>query len=66
MNVLIPKFNSITYGKSSLRYMGPFYWNKLPNDVKQAASFKLFKKALKCWMPTCSCNVCILCKVMNM
>ena len=28
-NFDIPRFNSVSYGKHSLRYLGPFLWNKL-------------------------------------
>ena len=28
-NFDIPRFNSVLYGKHSLRYLGPFLWNKL-------------------------------------
>ena len=65
LNMIIPKFNTFTYGKNSMKYTGPFYWNMLPNNVKRAESFKIFKKLLKTWRPRCSCGSCVLCKVFN-
>ena len=31
-NVYMPRFNSVLYGKHSLRYLGPFLWNKLKKN----------------------------------
>ena len=37
-NFDIPRFNSVLYGKHSLRYLGPFLWNKLDKtSLKRAA-----------------------------
>jgi hypothetical protein len=30
----LPRFNTVTYGKNSLRYMGPKIRNSLPDDIK--------------------------------
>ena len=30
----IPIFNSINYGKHSLRYQGPHIWSQLDNELK--------------------------------
>ena len=32
----IPSYNTVTYGKYSLRYLGPRLWGKLPPDVRYA------------------------------
>jgi len=37
-NFDIPRFNSVLYAKHSLRYLGPFLWNKLiKTSLKRAA-----------------------------
>ena len=30
----VPRFNSITYGKHSLRYLGPKLWKWLPEELR--------------------------------
>jgi len=42
----IPRFNSIHYGKHSLRYLGPVLWTKLPSRVKSLHSQAGFKRAV--------------------
>ena len=36
----VPQFHSVMYGKSCFRYDAPFYWNTLPNNVKESLCFK--------------------------
>ena len=36
----IPRFNSVNYGKHSLRYLGPVIWSRLKNDIRNAPSLK--------------------------
>ena len=43
----IPRFNSITYGKHSLRYLGPVLWAKIPSNIRQSLTLKVFKKAVR-------------------
>ena len=31
---VIPRFNTVTYGRHSLRFMGPKLWNKLTHEVR--------------------------------
>ena len=45
-NFDIPRFNSvlyILYGKHSLRYLGPFLWNKLDRNITETKSLSRFK-----------------------
>ena len=39
----IPRFNTIRYGKHSLRYQGPFIWSKLDVETRELSSLKYFK-----------------------
>ena len=43
----IPRFNSIHYGKHSLRYLGPMLWAKLPSRVRTLQSLADFKRAVR-------------------
>ena len=43
----IPRFNSIHYGKHSLRYLGPVLWAKLPSRVRTLHSLAGFKRAVR-------------------
>ena len=62
----IPKFKTVTYGKNSFIYKAPCYWNKVPNNVKNAQSMSSFKMLIRQWSPECNCGHCILCKITNM
>ncbi len=54
-----PNYNTVTYGRNSIKYKGAMIWNKLPNDIKEALSLKQFKNMIKKWEgPSCTCNMC--------
>lgn len=40
----LPRYNTVTYGRHSLRYMGPYIWSKLHKSIKMADSLTAFKK----------------------
>ena len=43
----IPTFNTIDYGKHSLRYQGPCLWSKLDNKLKDSSNIEFFKKNIR-------------------
>ena len=43
----IPRFNTVTYGQHSLRYLGPKLWEKLPKDIRSAKTLNNFKIAIR-------------------
>jgi len=43
----------------------PFYWNKLPNIIRNAQSFSSFKTLLHDWVPSCKCGSCLQCNIIN-
>ena len=45
--LILPRFSTVTYGKNSLRYMGPKIWNSLPDDIKAANNIATFKKSIR-------------------
>ena len=62
--LVLPSFNTIQFGKRSIRYQGPSLWNSLPSDIKCFQEFDAFKSALKnsnC-LNSCNCTACVLCQ----
>ena len=47
-NFDIPRFNSVLYGKHSLRYLGPFLRNKLDKNITETSSLSRFKFHIRC------------------
>ena len=63
----IPIFNSITYGKHSIRYFGPFLWSKLNREDRIRTNIDSFrsnirKKDLTGLVGKDYCRGCYLCK----
>ena len=44
---IMPRYNTVKYGRNSLRYAGPFLWSKLTNDIKNAISLSAFKNKIR-------------------
>ena len=58
-NLVTHRYNSVTYGKNSLRILGPTIWNHLPDEYKTAEDLQTFKSLLRQWKgPQCNCNLC--------
>ena len=57
-NVLkVERYNTVRYGKKSLRILGPQIWNSLPNEYKTTPNLDQFKRLMSQWRgPKCSCN----------
>ena len=52
-------FNGITYGKNSLRHIGPEIWNNLLEYMKTAPILLVFKNLIKTWSDfKCCCRMC--------
>ncbi|CAH3187709.1 unnamed protein product [Porites evermanni] len=43
----IPRFNTVSFGKHSLRYMGPKIWSSVPSNVKKASTLSSFKYKIR-------------------
>ena len=64
--LLVPRVNTMRYGKKSLPYLSPVLWNTLDNDIKQCNVLTAFKKRMKLWNgPTCNCGFCAQCRISN-
>ena len=43
----IPRFNTVKYGKHSIRYIGPLLWSKLSKKDRALASLSAFKTRIR-------------------
>ena len=39
---VLPRFETIRYGKASVRYLGPFLWSKLTENQRDSPSLRVF------------------------
>ena len=46
VDFILPRFNTVTYGKHSVTYLGPKLWAGIPNKFK-SNSFKIFKNFIR-------------------
>ena len=42
-----PRYNSLTYGRRSLRHLGPKLWAKLSQDERSAKTLNEFKRRIR-------------------
>ena len=49
LNLNIPYYNLVTFGKKTLRIFGPKIWNSLPYHILFSKNLELFKSAAKNW-----------------
>ena len=57
--ITIPKVNTTGYGIESFRLYATRIWNNLLNEIRQAESYKSFRRLLQTWDgPLCGCSVC--------
>ena len=64
-DINIPRFNTVNYGKHSLRYLGARIWSKLDAGVKSSATLGILKVKIRKisidYLMTESCRNCVLC-----
>ena len=59
LNLNIPNYNQVTFGKKSLRIFGPKIWNSLPYHIKSSKNLETFKTVIKNWGGVnCKCVIC--------
>ena len=60
-----PRFNTVTYGKHSIRYLGPYMWGKINQELRNKPTLQSFKKSVRrinvsnLLDNTCNCIACI-------
>ena len=61
----MPRFNTIKYGKNSIRYYGPFLWSKVTKELRTEDSLHRFKTKIRRTDLTAKnddgCSNCMLC-----
>ena len=43
----IPRYETVTYGKHSIRYLGPRLWTKLPKSIRDVTTLTSFKSKIR-------------------
>ena len=43
----IPRYETVTYGKHSIRYLGPRLWTKLPKSIRDVTTLMSFKSKVR-------------------
>ena len=43
----VPRFETVTFGKHSLKYLGPTLWRKIGPDLRNLPSLDAFKRAIQ-------------------
>ena len=43
----IPRYETVTYGKHSIRYLGPKLWTKLPKNIRDVTTLTSFKSKIR-------------------
>ena len=58
-NLTVQRYNTVTFGRNSLRILGPKIWNHSPREFTTAENLKTLKILLRQWNgPQCNCNLC--------
>ena len=50
--MVLPEYNTVTFGKNSFRYLGAKVWNSIPVTIKHSVSLSTYKSALHEWLLT--------------
>ena len=59
LNLNIPSYNQVTFGRKAITLFGPKTWNSLPYHTKSAESLASIKAMIKVSnRETCSCKIC--------
>ena len=58
-NLEFPIINQVTFGATSIRYLGSKICNSLPFHIRSSESLTTFKRIIKIWdMISCKCPIC--------
>ena len=60
LNLNIPNYDQVNFGKKSLKIFGPKRWISLPYHIKSSKNLETFKIIIKNW-DSVNCN-CVICK----
>ena len=60
----VPRYNTVKYGKHSIRYLGPHIWGKISQELRSKTSLQAFRRGVRALNVlglldgTCGCCVC--------
>ena len=43
----LPRFETVRFGRNSIKYMGPFIWSKLPRYLRMIETLNSFKRNIR-------------------
>ena len=43
----VPRYNTVKYGKHSIRYLGPHIWGKISQELRNKTSLQAFRRGLR-------------------
>ena len=46
----VPRYNTVKYGKHSIRYLGPHIWGKISQELRSKTSLQAFMLILEWWV----------------
>ena len=63
----MPRFNTTTHGKHSIRYTGPKLWNLIPKYIRDLPALSVFRQRIRkldlnSVLADAYCSDCILCR----
>ena len=59
LNLNIPNYDQVTFGKKSLKIFGPKRWNSLLYHIKSSKNLETFKTIIINWdSVNCKCVIC--------
>ena len=65
MDFHLPRFNSVCYGKHSIRYFGPYIWSRLDSKIKDKPTLQSFKSSIRrinlVDLISENCGSCLIC-----
>ena len=61
MQIKLPMYKTVKYGKRSVRYQGAYHWNSLDSGIKTCQTLQKFKCAIYEWGKECKCHSCTSC-----
>ena len=60
----VPRYNTVKYGKHSIRYLGPHIWGKISQELRSKTSLQAFRRGVRALNVlglldgTCGCCAC--------
>ena len=56
---IVPRFNTVNFGKHSIKYLGPALWSKLSMDDRRSDTLQVFKNRIRrIDLNNCTCMLC--------